>query len=381
MKPRIVEPVGFGSNMLFGMREAASCIRHAAARSKVRSKARALSIAVKGTPVLNYGRLESPSGSSRLPIGGQIKLIPLKERFPETFDGFNIIYLVSSALPSHAEEIVATAKARGAVLVWNQNGIAYPGCYGDFYAWFNLRMAGLRARADYVFNQSEFSRISAERYLGPSDAPSEIAFNPVDTEVFVPRDSPLTDGPWQILAAGTSHALYRTKSALDTLRVLRLRGRDARLTLAGEFRWKNARAETREAMRGLERHVTILPPFRQEEAPAIYRAAHLLLHTKYNDPCPTVPIEAMASGLPVVGTHSGGMPELVPDSCGILVPVQHGWIRDLAGDPGDLADAVEGVMGNHAAMAAEARNHAVRTFEVGAWLDRHDGVFRRLLQR
>jgi len=32
-------------------------------------------------------------------------------------------------------------------------------------------------------------------------------------------------------------------------------------------------------------------------------------------------------------------------------------------------------------MAAAARNHAVRTFEVTAWLDRHDRVFRRLLER
>jgi glycosyltransferase involved in cell wall biosynthesis len=330
--------------------------------------------------LLNYGRVESPFGSAGIPIGGQIKLIPLKERFPESFDGFNVIYLVSSALPAHAEEIVAAAKARGAVLVWNQNGIAYPGCYGDFYAWFNLRMAGLRARADYIFNQSEFSRISAERYLGPSDAPSEIAFNPVDTALFAPRESLLPDEPWQLLAAGTSHALYRTKSALDTLRVLLSRGRDVRLTIAGEFRWKEAEAQVSEVMRGLERHVTILPPFRQREAPEIYRAAHLLLHTKYNDPCPTVPIEAMASGLPVVGTHSGGMPELVPDSCGVLVPVEHGWTRDLAGDPGDLANAVEHIMGNHSVMAAAARNHAVRTFEVHAWLERHDRVFRRLLQ-
>ena len=137
----------------------------------------------------------------------------------------------------------------------------------------------------------------------------------------------------------------------------------------------------RSVIAGLERHVTTLPPFHQQEAPEIYRSAHLLLHTKYNDPCPTVPIEAMASGLPVVATRSGGMPELVPDSCGVLVPVERGWTCDLAGDPKDLADAVERVMENHSVMAEAARCHAVRNFEVGSWLDRHDRVFRMLLER
>ncbi|MFZ0436297.1 MAG: glycosyltransferase, partial [Chthoniobacterales bacterium] len=125
----------------------------------------------------------------------------------------------------------------------------------------------------------------------------------------------------------------------------------------------------------------ILPPFGQEEAPEIYRAAHLLLHTKYNDPCPTVPIEAMASGLPVVGTHSGGMPELVPDSSGVLVPVEHGWTRDLAGEPGLLADAVECIMENHVVMTMAARSHAVRTFQVGAWLGRHREILREVTSR
>jgi glycosyltransferase involved in cell wall biosynthesis len=240
-------------------------------------------------------------------------------------------------------------------------------------------MATLRNQADFIINQSEFSRISAERYLGSSIVPSEILSNPVDTEVFSPRMQSLPDGPWRILAAGTSHALYRTKSVLDTLRELLSRGHDVHLTVAGEFRWKGADMQVREAVRGLERHVTILPPFRQEEAPEIYRAAHLLLHTKYNDPCPTVPIEAMACGLPVVGTKSGGMPELVPDSCGILVPVERGWEHDLPGDPKALADAVELVMKNHPAMAEAARSHALRTFDVKEWLCRHDMVFRRLL--
>ena len=332
MKLRIIEPVSPASLGVYALREAGSRFRHSYARSKAAKQARSIRVITGKEAVLNYGLMEERS-SSRLPIGGEIKLIPLKERYPEHWNDFNLIYLVSSALPPRAEEIVTSAKREGALLVWNQNGVAYPGCYGDFYPWFNLRMAALRSQADFIVNQSEFSRISADRYLGEASKPSTICFNPVDTTLFSPRERLPDREPLQILAAGTSLAFYRTKSAIDTLR----------------------------------------------DAPGIYQRAHLLLHTKFNDPCPTVPIEAMSCGLPVVGTHSGGMPELVPKQCGVLVPVVNGWERDVPGDPVDLADAVECVMGDHAAMAAASRSHALQFFDLRSWLERHDGIFRRLL--
>jgi glycosyltransferase involved in cell wall biosynthesis len=371
------EPTLLVNDLLFALREFGSKVRRFPEKNAARSKSSLVRISESGVPVVNYGRLAP--GRAGHPIGGEIKLIHLREAFPECFDNFNLMYLVSSALPAQVEEVVRAAKSKGAKLVWNQNGVAYPGCYGDFYPWFNRRMAALRDQADYIINQSEFSRISAERYLGSSNAPSEILFNPVDTEVFSPCMQSLPDGPWRILAAGTSHALYRTKSALDTLRELLSRGHDVHLTIAGEFRWKDAEVQVREAMSGLEGHVTILPPFRQEEAPEIYRASHLLLHTKYNDPCPTVPIEAMASGLPVVGTRTGGMPELVSDSCGVLVTVEQGWSCDRAGNPRDLADAVERIMGNRLAMSESAWKRAIEVFDLTGWMRRHGEIFREVL--
>jgi glycosyltransferase involved in cell wall biosynthesis len=86
----------------------------------------------------------------------------------------------------------------------------------------------------------------------------------------------------------------------------------------------------------------------------------------------------MACGLPVVGTKSGGMPELVPTTCGILTPVSSSWTQDIAGDPVQLADAVEAVMSRHAEMSAAARAHAMATFDVEKWVARHERVFQQL---
>lgn len=369
------------SEAFFALREAGSRLRHWLEKLAARRRAKRIKASTAKAICANYGRLEKVNASR--PIGGEIKYLHLRSRFPEHAQDFNLIYLVSSALPPQVIELVRVAKLRGAKLVWNQNGIAYPGFYGDFYPWFNRTMAALLPLADHVVYQSEFCRDSADRYLGKAPCSSEVLFNPVDIEKFRPRESSLDTSVWKLLCAGTNHSLYRIKAPLEALKILRERGRNARLTIAGEFRWRGGDAEVEHVISklGLETCVAHRPPFTQEEAPEIYRAAHLLLHGKDKDPCPTVPIEAMASGLPVIGLASGGMPELIPQQTGTLVPVAHSWTEDCAADPVAMADAVEEIMGNHDSFARAARLHAEKTFDVRAWLDRHEAIFAEVLSR
>jgi glycosyltransferase involved in cell wall biosynthesis len=61
----------------------------------------------------------------------------------------------------------------------------------------------------------------------------------------------------------------------------------------------------------LQDHVTFTGSYTQQQAVDIYRGADVLLHTQYNDACPSVVLEAMACGLPVVYSNSGGVGELV----------------------------------------------------------------------
>ncbi len=376
---KCVEPVSAFSLACHGGWEFARAIKNLPARIGFAGEARRkLRMAAGRTPQLNYGSIGA-AFEGRLPIGGQIKLLHLRREFPQSAEA-NLIYLVSSALPADAEAVVKRGKALGMKLVWNQNGVAYPGCYGASYPWFNRRMAKLRADADYILNQSRFSEQSADRYLGPSRVPSEICFNPVDTSEFVPAaEKKLSRGRARVLAAGTSHAFYRTKSALDVTRELLRRGCDVELVLAGEFRWRGASAQVAAETRDLGDRVVIVPPFSQAGAVALYQEADVLLHTKYNDPCPTVPIEAMACGLPVVGTASGGMPELVDARSGVLVPIVQGWNEDLPGDTGLLADAVERVFADREEFAKAARQRALEHFDVAQWMERHRKIFTALV--
>jgi glycosyltransferase involved in cell wall biosynthesis len=153
------------------------------------------------------------------------------------------------------------------------------------------------------------------------------------------------------------------------------------LTITGEMKWPGGDAEVRKYVQalGLSEKVTFRPAFTRDQAPDVYRDAHVLLHPKDKDPCPTVPIEAMSCGLPVVGSRSGGMPELVPASCGRLVEVKESWVADHAPDPARMADCVEEVMADHQAFSAAARAHAVSAFDERQWLDRHEAIFRKVL--
>ncbi len=113
----------------------------------------------------------------------------------------------------------------------------------------------------------------------------------------------------------------------------------------------------------------------------MFRRAHLLLHTKVKDPCPTLVLEAMACGLPVVHPASGGTVELVGDVGGIGVPHPDTWDRDDPPSPEALADAVDRVLADLPAYAAAARARAVERFSLEPWLERHRALFERLAPR
>lgn len=87
-----------------------------------------------------------------------------------------------------------------------------------------------------------------------------------------------------------------------------------------------------------------------------------------DDAFPTVLLEAMAAGLPVIASRVGGIPEIVDDGItGVLVP---------PGDPNALARAIAGTLARDTTtMRAAARRRAERQFSIDAWIARLEQVY------
>jgi glycosyltransferase involved in cell wall biosynthesis len=323
-----------------------------------------------------YGHDRVPSPGERV-AGGTAKIQKLTARFPNQPVGFSLLYLGSNWLPRDLGPLLGLARRRGVPVVVNQDGVGYPGWAGPRTDEVNRPLRRALLAADHVLYQSTFAKESADLFLGPAAGSREILPNAVDVEHFTPAAQPPGDGP-VLLLGGDQTQEYRFELALRTFAVVLRSHPDARLLVTGRLE-TSPEPLVREL--GLAGRVHLFGEYAQRDAPSIFRRAHLLLHTKVLDPCPTLVLEAMACGLPVVHPSSGGTPELVGDEAGVGVPHPVGWERDEPPEPEALAAAVERVLGSLSAYSEAARGRAVERFALEPWLERHAELFADLARR
>jgi glycosyltransferase involved in cell wall biosynthesis len=309
--------------------------------------------------------------------GGSAKFQRLAARFPNSPGDFTLLYLGSTWLPRDLGPLLRLARRRGLPIAVNQDGVAYPGWAGEATDALNRPLRRALLAADHVVYQSGFSKDSSDAFLGPPHGSWEVLHNAVDVDHFTPSARPPGVGP-VLLLGGDQTQRYRLELALRTFARLLDSEPDARLLVTGRL---VSPIEPLVGELGVRGRVEVAGRYAQRDAPEIIRRAHLLLHTKVKDPCPSAVIEAMACGLPVVYPASGGTVELVGAEAGIGVPHPDGWQRDEPPSPEALADAVTRVFAELPRYAAAARRRAVERFALEPWLDRHAALFEELLRR
>ena len=103
----------------------------------------------------------------------------------------------------------------------------------------------------------------------------------------------------------------------------------------------SARGPTGPSLRAPSRPATLasyihaLPACGSDDVAVWMAAADLVTLPSYMEGCPNVVLEALACGRPVVATDVGGIPEIMSDECGRLVPPR---------DSVDLAHALASVL-------------------------------------
>lgn len=328
---------------------------------------------LRGTPTreirLNLsGVLPSP-GSKKNIHGGKVKLLRLREKFGDSWKYFNIAYFVSSGLPFAPAIWIRLYKFFGVKIVWNQNGVAYQAWAGEKTNHINNLMKPIH-KSDYVIYQTKFTKKCSDKFLGAYKGPSAILINPVDTRKFAPRQTFLPEEPFTVLMSGHHfESKERLNVSLEAVRELRIRGVEAKLMVIGN---------TQELPK--EEWLEEVGKFSQEEAPGLYRRAHVLLHLKNLDPCPTFVLEALSCGLPVVGLRNGGMPELVNAESGVLVPAPESFDKFHYPAPAEVAEAILKVKGSLPEFSKNARMQALK-FDKELWLKRHEEIFNKLCQK
>lgn len=334
-----------------------------------------------------YGFDHIPSPDEKA-AGGIIKIQDLESIFPNRPSGANVLYLVSSALPYFAVRMARMAHRAGATVILNQNGVAYPGWFGKGWRGHNRPMQRLLLLSDHVIYQSRFCKFTADRFLGKPKGSWEILYNPVDTRTFRPpgNEHNTREAP-RLLIAGSHWSYYRPKVALETLRHVLKKHPGTRLTIAGRFKWEDDETKAHQRLieditrMGISGNVDVRGSYSQVEAIGLLQGADLLLHTKYNDPCPRLVVEAMACGLPIVYSATGGVPELVGENGGIGIPGRLNWERDHPPAPRLMAEAALKILDNPEKYAAAARKRAVARFDRAPWLARHVEIFQRFRRK
>jgi glycogen synthase len=170
-------------------------------------------------------------------------------------------------------------------------------------------------------------RVTVPEKLWPK---CEVILNGIDTTKFYPREKKLSQHIRDKFNIGDDELI------LTNARIIKQKGyeylisafselvhdkehRKAKLLIIGKGPLKEWVLEKAKAL-GVGDSVIITTGIPEQELPLYYNAADIFALASIWEPCAVVLFEALASGTPVVAFGAGGIPEIVDEECGRVVP-------------------------------------------------------------
>ena len=155
----------------------------------------------------------------------------------------------------------------------------------------------------------------------------EVIHNGIDVNIFISIAEKIKDGKIRILAV--SNVWNKEKGFFDILELRKILPLGYHISIVGLS--KEQLLEMPEGITGIERTQNV------EELVKLYSESDVLINPTYADTFPTINIEALACGTPVITYKTGGSPEIIDEHTGIVVE---------QGDVKAMAEAVKSVKDN-----------------------------------
>jgi glycosyltransferase involved in cell wall biosynthesis len=273
----------------------------------------------------------SPAWAGRLPgLRALFRLLPYLLSLWTACGRVQLMHLMANsgwAWHLFAAPAILVARLRGVPVLVNYRG----GGAAEFLQ---------RSRGSVAFSLDRVHRLAVPsgflvEVFGGAGWRAEVVPNIVDLALFQP--GPPRPAGQHLVVTRNLEAIYDNASAIRALDLLRDRFPQARLTVAGSGP-QRAELEALVAELGLQDRVRFTGRLDRAALAQLLREADLLLNPSLTDNMPNSVLEAMASGLPVVATHVGGLPYMVEhERSALLVPPR---------DPGALAAAVTRILDN-----------------------------------
>lgn len=240
-------------------------------------------------------------------------------------------------------------------------------------------LSALLGAADRVTATTEFLAAETRRFLPPgqADQPIDVIGFGVDTELFHPAEAgrpARASGPLRLGWAKGLERMYGTEELLAAFVRLREGFPELELWIAGDGSEK-ASLQQRFAAAGVAESVHFLGRLAPAEVAAMLQQVDLLLMPSIcRESFGVAALEASASGVPVVATRHGGIPEAVIDGeTGLLVPPR---------DPLALAEATASLLtnpGRRQAMSLAGRDFVTQRFPWARSVESMAAVYAELL--
>ena len=317
--------------------------------------------------MVNYPLFEHNNYS--LSLAAMMHEVALRERLDVLHVHYAIPHATSAWIaremlgPEHPVKIVTTLHGTDITLVGQEKS------FWEITRFSILRSDGITAVSDYL------KRETVDAFRVPENS-IEVIPNFVDPELYDRNRYPcwktafLRDGEKLVIHVSNFRAVKRVR---DVVRIFALLQKEvpSRLVLVGDGPERTEAADEAR-QQGVTDRVVFLG--KQDSVAEIMACADLMLLPSKNESFGLVALEAMASGVPVVATRAGGLPEVVDSG-----------VTGFLGEVGDVeamaAGAVEILRDDERwrATSEAARASAVERYGVDVIIPRYERYYERVL--